>query len=144
MIHIPFPEPDFTVREENGKTYIFDRIRKRMVLLSPEEWVRQNFIAYLTLALRYPAALISIEKALQLGSLNKRYDIIVYKDDRPWMMVECKEAAVEITPATLEQILRYNMALPVEYLVLTNGKRTYCIRRSPADWAFLDRLPAYG
>jgi hypothetical protein len=143
MITIPFPAPDFTIREENGRTLIRDKIRRKMIVLTPEEWVRQNFLNYLTVTRQYPRGWIGVEKEIQLGSLKKRCDIIVYKHNRPWMIVECKEMEINIQSSTLEQILRYNMALPVEFLVLTNGRQTYCIRRSDTDWHFTDALPDY-
>lgn len=143
MITIPFPAPDFTIREEKGRTLIWDKIRRKMVVLTPEEWVRQNFLNYLVVTRHYPPAWIGIEKEIQLDRLKKRCDIIVYKNNLPWMMVECKELDIPIQASTLEQILRYNMAMPVEFLVLTNGRRTYCMRRSADDWRFTDALPDY-
>lgn len=146
MIAIEFPAPDFKIVNENDKTLIFDRFRKKYVVLTPEEWVRQNFLNYLTQTLSYPASLISIEKELYLGELRKRCDIVVYnKETRPWMIVECKEMDVPLTQTTLEQIVRYHMAIPAAYLVITNGVNTFCCRHETEinQWKFITQLPAH-
>lgn len=125
MIKIKYPSYPFKTRNENNRTYIFDTTRKQWLLLTPEEWVRQNFLQYLLQEKKYPAALLAVEKEIQLGELTKRCDIVVYGNDgRPQLIVECKSMDIELTPKTLEQILRYNITLNVPYLVITNG--TYC------------------
>ncbi len=145
MIVIQFPEPDFTIRQEGGQDLIFDKIRKKYIVLTPEEWVRQNFIHYLVAEKKYPATLFAVEKEIHLGSMRKRCDIIVYnRNSAPWMIVECKEMEVPVDEKTMEQILRYNMAVPVQYLVLTNGVHTYCVERMETEWKLLEELPAYG
>lgn len=145
MISIKFPEPDFTIRQEGGQDLIFDKIRKKYIVLTPEEWVRQNFIHYLVADKKYPATLLAVEKEIHLGSMRKRCDIIVYnRHSAPWMIVECKEMEVPVDEKTMEQILRYNMAMPVQYLVLTNGVHTYCVERKETEWKLLEELPAYG
>ncbi|QHS62365.1 type I restriction enzyme HsdR N-terminal domain-containing protein [Chitinophaga agri] len=146
MISIEFPAPDFKIVKENDKTLIFDRYRKRYVILTPEEWVRQNFLGYLVKTLGYPQSLIGVEKEIYLGELKKRCDIIVYnRSMQPWMIVECKEMDIPLTEATLAQILRYHMVLPATYLVITNGVNTYCCRHetSEQDWQFMSRLPTH-
>ena len=125
MLEIQFPEPDFRFQGEKGREMIWDRIRRKWVRLTPEEWVRQNFVRYLTAGKGYPAALIAIEKQIRLGELNKRYDIAVYHNTRPWLVIECKEPEVAIGPKVLEQILRYNSRLTAKYLVLTNGHQHF-------------------
>nr|WP_205195766.1 type I restriction enzyme HsdR N-terminal domain-containing protein [Chitinophaga sp. Cy-1792] len=125
---------------------IFDRFRKRYVVLTPEEWVRQNFLQYLDKVMKYPTALIAIEKEIYLGELKKRFDIVVYnREMTPWMLIECKEMEVPLTQATLEQAVRYNMVLPVQYLTITNGNNTYCCtyNKDQAQWQFLPELPSY-
>ena len=95
-------------------------------MLTPEEWVRQNFLQYLTQTKKYPASLIAVEKEIKLGELKKRFDIVVYdKNSKPWMIVECKEMNVSLDKSVLDQILRYNISLDVPYLVITNG--SYCM-----------------
>ncbi|MEO6540086.1 MAG: type I restriction enzyme HsdR N-terminal domain-containing protein, partial [Ferruginibacter sp.] len=130
-------------KEEEGKEFIFDEFRKRWVLLTPEEWVRQNFLQYLTQIKKYPASLIAIEKEIKLGELKKRFDILVYDSEtKPWMIVECKEMNVALDKAVLDQLLRYNIVLAVPYLVMTNG--SYCMAISLKDNAMteIDHLPA--
>ncbi|RYF80770.1 MAG: type I restriction enzyme HsdR N-terminal domain-containing protein, partial [Chitinophagaceae bacterium] len=95
MIPVQFPEPQFKLKKEGDKRYIFDAIRKTWLLLTEEEWVRQNFVAYLTNIMKYPVSLIALEKEMALNGLKKRFDILVYdKKHRPWMMVECKAPTV--------------------------------------------------
>ena len=109
----------------NGKQYIFDAIRKIWLLLTDEEWVRQSFVNYLTTQLKYPSAVIAIEKEILLNDLKKRFDILVYdKEHKPWMLVECKEPKVNLSDDVLQQVLRYNISVPVEYIVITNGNAT--------------------
>jgi hypothetical protein len=126
MIKIEYPPYQPKVKEEKGKEFIFDEFRKRWVLFTPEEWVRQNFLQYLTQTKKYPTALIAIEKVIKLGELKKRFDIVVYdRETKPWMIIECKEMNVPLDKTVLEQVLRYNMALKVPHLVITNG--SYCM-----------------
>lgn len=125
MIAVQYPEPRFRMKKENGKPYIFDAIRKVWLLLTEEEWVRQNFVNYLITQLNYPSTLIALEKEIRLNELKKRFDILIYtKDHRPWMLVECKEPKVNLSEDVLQQVLRYNISVPVEYIVITNGKAT--------------------
>ncbi len=126
MIKIEYPKYPFKIKKENNSEFIFDPFRKRWLLLTPEEWVRQNILQYLTGIKKYPSSLIAIEKEIFLGELKKRCDIVVYdKAAAPWMIIECKEMNVSLSEKTLEQILRYHITLPAKYLVITNG--SYCI-----------------
>jgi hypothetical protein len=146
MIQIQFPEPDFKVIKEGDKTMIFDRFRKKYVVLTPEEWVRQNFMQYLVQVMGYPAALIAMEKEIFLGEMKKRFDIVVYsRDMKPWMLIECKEMNVQLGQQTLEQVLRYRMVIPADYLVITNGSNTFCCtwEKESAQWQFLASMPPY-
>ncbi len=124
MIKIEYPPYQPKIKTVTGKEYIFDAIRKRWVLLTPEEWVRQNFLQYMILVKKYPSSLIAVEKEIELADLKKRFDIVLYKNARPWMIVECKETTVALDRKVLDQVLRYNMSLKVPYLVITNG--SYC------------------
>ena len=113
------------MKNENGRQYIFDSIRKVWVLLTEEEWVRQNFVNYLITQLKYPSAVIAIEKEISLNDLKKRFDILVYdKQHKPWMLIECKEPKVNLSEDVLQQVLRYNISVPAEYIVITNGNTT--------------------
>lgn len=143
LIPIAYPEPDFQISSEQGKQMIWDTIRKKRLVLTPEEWVRQNFIQYLTKVLKYPASLMAIEKGIQLTALKKRCDIVVYKKARPWMIVECKEPQIQINEKVLRQILTYNIALQVPYLVLTNGPHTFAVHIMGRHWEYLKLLPEW-
>lgn len=125
MIDVVYPEPHFRMKKDNGKQYIFDPIRRIWLLLTEEEWVRQNFVNYLVIQLKYPSTVIALEKEIRLHDLKKRFDILVYnKDHQPWMLVECKEPKVNLSEDVLQQVLRYNISLPVEYIIITNGNTT--------------------
>lgn len=145
MIQINYPDPDFRIREENNVSHIFDELRKTWLVLTPEEWVRQNFIHYLTKIKNYPSTLIAIEKQLKLGELVKRFDLLIYDSNhQPWMMVECKAMEVRLDQKVLEQILRYNMSVPVKYLIITNGVHCIGIKREGGTPEWLDVLPEFG
>lgn len=122
---------------------IWDRVRKKFVVLTPEEWVRQNFMAYLIRVMGYPGSLMAVEKEIRLGELKKRCDIVVYREALPWMIVECKEPGVRLTEPVLRQILAYNMTLRVPYLVLTNGDLTYGFKRDETGGIFITELPSH-
>lgn len=142
MITVAYPEPHFKTTIIGGKRAIFCLVRKRWMVLTPEEWVRQNFIAYLVSVLNYPASLIAVEKEIQLGELNKRFDILVYNGQhQPWLMVECKEPAVPLSEDVLQQVLRYGMAMPVSYVVITNGAVTVGWRREGSGLVMVEELP---
>jgi hypothetical protein len=142
MISINYPEPDFRIKKEEGKDFIFDTLRKKWLILTPEEWVRQNFISYLIREKKYPASLIAIEKEIRLGDMKKRFDILVYdKEHRPWMMIECKGQEIALDEKVLEQVLRYNISLPVEYLIITNGDQCYAWQKKEGKLDPVTDLP---
>ncbi len=126
MIKIEYPPYQPKIKEENDREFIFDEVRKKWIMLTPEEWVRQNFLQYLVQIKKYPASLIAVEKEIKLGDLKKRFDIVVYDSNtKPWMIVECKEMNVTLDKSVLDQVLRYNISLKVPYLIITNGR--YCM-----------------
>jgi hypothetical protein len=142
MLALQFPEPDFRIRTIDGREQVFDSLRKKWLLLTPEEWVRQNFVRYLTIVRKYPATLIAMEKELKLGELIKRFDILVYdKQHRPWMMIECKAMEVTLNESTLDQILRYNISIPVPFLIITNGKYCYGWERREGALEMISAFP---
>lgn len=144
MIKIEYPAYPFRIKKESDHEFIFDDLRKSWLRLTPEEWVRQNFVRYLVQVKGYPASLIAIEKEISLGELKKRFDILIYDQrHQPWMMIECKEMDVDINDNVLHQILRYNIAVPVRYMILTNG--SYCMgyERFVDRLEMLKHLPAY-
>ncbi len=141
MIKINYPPFNFKIKGEDSKEFIFDEIRKRWVRLTPEEWVRQNMIQYLLQELNYASSLFSIEKEVKLGELRKRCDIIIYKDAVPWIIIECKEPNVPLTEKTLQQILRYHLALPVPYLCLTNGNNVFLFEKRDEQFKEIFAFP---
>jgi hypothetical protein len=144
MIKIEYPPNSFRIKKVNNNEVIFDELRKSWLRLTPEEWVRQNFIRYLVLVQKYPASLIAIEREISLGELKKRFDILIYNQKhKPWMMIECKEMKVDIDQSVLEQVLRYNMAVPVRYMIITNG--THCMGYEKIDdrLEILEHLPSF-
>lgn len=143
MITIQYPPPGFRIKTEKGKEYIFDTLRKKWLSLTPEEWVRQNFVQYLVSVLNYPATLIALEKEIRLGELRKRFDILVYdKEHQPWMMIECKAMEVKLDDAVIQQLLRYHISVPVPYLVITNGKQCYGWEKTETGIVVLQNLPS--
>lgn len=142
MVHIAYPEPNFRIKQEDGKEFIFDTLRKKWLLLTPEEWVRQNFVQYLIEVMKYPVSLIAMEKEIKLGELKKRFDILVYDTThQPWMMVECKAATIKLEESVLQQILRYNITVPVPFIIITNGNLTYGWQRNDKDLLLITALP---
>lgn len=124
MLKIVYPEQNFKMKDEDGKQLIFDEFRKLWVRLTPEEWVRQNFLQYLVQVKNYPASLVAVEAEIKLNDLKKRCDIIVYKESKPWMIIECKEMNEPLNESVLQQVLRYNISIPSVYIVITNGSYT--------------------
>ena len=144
MIKIEYPPYQPKIKKEQSLEYIFDEMRKRWVVLTPEEWVRQNFLQYLTKIKLYPASLIAVEKEIALGELKKRFDIVVYdKNSRPWMIVECKEMNVALDQPVLDQVLRYNIQLQVPFLVITNGTHCFAFQNKNGQLTELTMLPSF-
>ena len=129
-----------------GTTQVFDQVRKKYLVLTPEEWVRQHFIHYLNQEKNYPLGLMGVEKMVKYNSMKTRADIVLYTTDgKPNMIVECKAPDVEITQDTFNQIARYNFKLRVEFLVVTNGMKYYCCKMDykTNDITFLKEIPVY-
>jgi hypothetical protein len=143
MIKIDYPPYQPKIKKEDNREIIFDEVRKKWVVLTPEEWVRQNFLQYLVQVKKYPASLIAVEKEIKLGDLKKRFDIVVYDaTSKPWMIVECKEMNVELNKQVLDQVLRYNITMQVPYLVITNGSYCMAFQCINNDLNELSELPA--
>jgi hypothetical protein len=142
-MHIQYPLYKPQIKEENKKEYIFDTIRKQWIRLTPEEWVRQNFINYLILEKKYPASLIAIEKEIKVGEMRKRFDILVYREATPWLIIECKELGTVINDAVAKQVLTYNIQLQVPYLILTNGNTTKGLLISNGKYESINEIPSY-
>ncbi len=121
-LELKYPSFGVRVRNGNGKTEIFDDIRKKWFVLTPEEWVRQHVLNYLINVKKYPSSLISVEKEITLNDLKKRFDIVVYKKNlSPFLIIECKAPFIELNITTIEQAQRYNLILKANYLMITNG-----------------------
>lgn len=143
MLQLIFPQHNFRIKKEKNKHLIFDEIRRTWVTLTPEEWVRQNFLQYLVKIKSYPPSLISVEKIIKVGELKKRYDIVVYHNNNPWMIVECKESNTPINTAVIEQVIRYNMALAISYFVMTNGVENFGYEIAVNSFKELNELPEF-
>ena len=144
MIKIEFPKDRIKMKQRGGINEIFDGIRKKWLLLTPEEWVRQNFIQFLLIKKNYPASLIAIEKEIKLGELKKRCDVVIYnRQSQPWMIIECKEMDVTLGEKTLEQILRYHITLPAKYLIITNGSYCFGFKKEKDQFFQIDLFPDY-
>ncbi|MBA3665228.1 MAG: type I restriction enzyme HsdR N-terminal domain-containing protein [Bacteroidetes bacterium] len=121
----PFP---VRVKNGNGNTMIFDAIRKRWLVLTPEEWVRQHLVNYLVTVKKYPSSFIAIEKEIALNDLQKRFDVVVYnKELKPYILIECKAPYIELNLQVAEQALRYNLNLKSEFVMITNGIADFVI-----------------
>jgi len=143
MILVDFPSYDFKIQTIHGKDQIFDPFRKKWVVLTPEEWVRQNILQYLIQVCKYPIELIAIEKTIQLGALNKRFDILVYHGTTPWMIIECKEANTPLSEKTILQLLQYQQVLDAKYLIASNGQQTIGAEIKMGNLHMLHQFPNY-
>lgn len=146
MQQLNFPKFLFRFKNSENKRLIFDDIRKKFVVLQPEEWVRQHCTQYLINHKNYPKSLINVEKELKINDLRKRYDIVVYNPDGSiHLIVECKSAKIKIDQSTFDQIARYNLALKATYLMVTNGlNHYYCQMDFEAErYQFLKDIPDY-
>lgn len=141
MISIAFRKYNFKVKELKGKRYIFDEIRKKYILITPEEWVRQNILHYLIYDLKYNKNRISVEKEFKVNKLTKRFDILIYNNKMEvFMLIECKAPEIKIDNKTAKQIFNYNIKFKAKYLVLTNGTETHCLN-DQSVW--LNEFPEY-
>ena len=131
----------FKFKYENDKKYIYDSNRKKYVVLTAEEWIRQHGLYHFMLVLHYPAAVISVEKQIKVGSRNRRYDIVVYKNSIPWLIVECKSEKEVLNDKVLSQLLAYNSTLDVAYLTITNGTQIMTYEIAAQTWK--NEFPCY-
>jgi hypothetical protein len=146
---LSFPEYQFKLRSdvEGGQSLkIFDSIRKKYVVLTPEEWVRQHLLQFLVNERKFPQSLLSVEKKVVVNRLYRRTDIVVYSNAlEPVMIAECKAPSVKISQATFDQAARYNMTLGVKYFLLSNGLESFCcsIDHVSESYVFLPEIPFY-
>jgi hypothetical protein len=137
---------NFKFKSSENKTLIFDKLRKKYMVLTPEEWVRQHFVCFLIEEKKYPVSLIAIEKQLTINNLKKRSDILVFNTDgKPEIIVECKAPSIKITQDAFDQIARYNLKLKAKYLIVTNGlEHFYCkMDFKKETYIFLKMIPDY-
>ena len=131
-------------RTEGGRTWVHDPVRRRWVVLTPEEGVRQRLLADLV-ALGYPPGLLAVERGVAFGGKTWRADVVAYgRDQRPALVAECKAPGVAIAQAAFDQLARYNAVLGAGVLVVDNGAARYCCVRDGAGWRFVEAIPAFG
>lgn len=134
----------FKTEEREGRTYVFDPLRRRQVVLTPEEEVRQKVLYLLVEQLQVPAGLVAVEYSLKVNGMDKRADVVVFgKEGHPLMIVECKAPTVTLTEAVLDQAVRYHSALKPSYLLLTNGTGMYCFKTEGQGLRSMDHLPGF-
>jgi len=146
MERLNLPTYDFKLKNSQNKTLIFDKLRKKYVVLTPEEWVRQHFVHFLIDKKNYPETLIAIEKQLTINNLKKRTDILIFNTNgNPEIIIECKAPSVRISQETFDQIARYNIKLNAKFLIVTNGiTHFYCqMDFNNKTYIFLKDFPSY-
>jgi len=138
------PAFQFKIEQHGDDFFIFDSIRKKNIVLTPEEWVRQNFIEFMCQVHQYPKELMSVEKGLKVLTLQKRSDILVYnRQGVPWLLVECKAPQVKLNEDTIYQALHYHIKLKVKFIIITNGLEHYCLKINETDYEFIENLPQF-
>ncbi len=146
MQKLNLPVYAFRTKKEGDKTLIFDSIRKKFVVLTPEEWVRQNFVQYLIKAKKYPETLMAVEKQIKVNNNPRRFDLLTYtRNGQPYLIAEFKAPDVKITQETFDQVVRYNMALKVDRVIVSNGMQHFAceINYVKNTYSFLYEVPEY-
>ncbi|WP_395066250.1 type I restriction enzyme HsdR N-terminal domain-containing protein [Flavobacterium sp.] len=146
MQKLNFPTFTFRFKNSENKVAIFDEIRKKFIILTPEEWVRQHVTQYLLQEKKYPKSYINVEKLIKINDLTKRYDLVVFQPNGElFLLVECKAPEVKISQQTFDQIARYNLTLKAKYLMVTNGLNHYFCEMDFENekYIFLEKLPDY-
>lgn len=146
MQKLNLPEYAFRTKNENGRQLIFDSIRKKFVVLTPEEWVRQNFIQYLKIEKKYPETLMAVEKQIKVNQKLRRFDLLVYsRNGQPHLIAEFKAPNVKITQDTFDQVIRYNMALRVDKVIVSNGLQHFAceIDYIKNSYSYLPEIPVF-
>ncbi len=146
MQNLNFPSFEFKIRTINYRQEIYDPVRHKYVVLTPEEWVRQHLILYLSLIKKFPLSVMGVEKQLMLNKQPKRFDLVVFsRNGSPYLLVECKAPGVEITEKAFDQAARYNMLLKAEYFFITNGLDHYTCRidYENKQYVFIEEIPQF-
>lgn len=141
MLQIDFPNFNFRIEKKDNKPFIFDPVRRKMVALTPEEWVRQHWISYLIEVMHYPSACMAVEKQIKLYGQNRRCDIVAYSEGEPWMLLECKEPETELNEKVLQQAIHYHAQLQVAYLVISNGNTHAAFHFLGTGYKLISELP---
>jgi hypothetical protein len=146
MKKLNFPVYSFRFKNSENKVAIFDEIRKKFILLTPEEWVRQHTVQFLLQDKKFPKSYINVEKLIKINNLSKRYDVVVFQPNGDiFLLIECKAPEVPISQNTFDQIARYNLVLKAKYLMVTNGLNHYFCQMDFENekYLFLNELPAH-
>ena len=146
MQKLNLPSCTFKIKSNENKRFIFDIIRKKYFVLTPEEWVRQHFIHFLIYEKKYPISLIAVEKQLTINHQKKRTDILVFNTEgTPEIIVECKAPKIKITQDSFDQIARYNLKLNAKYLIVSNGLEHYFCKMDYKNetYLFLEGIPSF-
>jgi hypothetical protein len=144
MLRLSFSDRRPALRKEGSKEQVFCPVRRKWIILTPEEWVRQHILIWLEQDCGVPLALTAVEKQISIGELNKRFDIVVYdRSGSPFLLMECKQMEVELDFSVLRQVLNYNIGLPSTYLAVTNGRYLSVFGRTEAGLAELEEMPVY-
>lgn len=139
-------QPALRITQTAGKKFIFDPVRKKELVLTPEELLRQLVLLYLLEDMKYPAHRIRSEIGIEVNGLKKRCDIVVFDADvKPWLLLECKSPKVALTQPVFEQAARYNLRLQAPFLGITNGLATFCcaLNFEQASFEYLHGFPEY-
>jgi type I site-specific restriction endonuclease len=151
LVPLHLPKPQLKLAKRNQQPYVWDVVRKKYLLLTPEEWVRQHWV-HLLQAKGYPLSNIQLEGGFAQNNLRKRSDILVYKQAKPFLLVECKSPQVPISQATMDQAAQYNLHYKAPFIALSNGLTHYCAEVSPTpdsesqgekQFQFIHEIPSY-
>jgi type I site-specific restriction-modification system R (restriction) subunit len=145
-MQLNFPTYKFKTKSEENTNYVFDIVRKKYVVLTPEEWVRQHMIHYLIEEKNYPQSLLAVERGLELNGLRKRFDLLAFnKNGQPLLLIECKSPDIELNKAVFEQIAVYNARFKVMQLLVTNGLQHIVVQYQPdfVGYEFLTEVPVF-
>lgn len=145
-MELSLPAFEYRVRKQKGLPVIYDIIRKKYVALTPEEWVRQHIIHFLVGHKGYPQSLIAVEKEIDLYGLRRRFDLVCFdRKGEPFLIVECKAPAVELSQKVFDQVFGYNLVMSARYIAISNGVKHYCgCMNVEKQFTFLDDFPAFG
>jgi len=146
MQKLNLPEYSFRIKSKQEKDFIFDSLRKKFVRLTPEEWVRQNFVQFLIVEKKYSVSLIAVEAGVKVNNNPQRADLVVFdRSGNPVLVAEFKAPEIKISQQTFDQIVRYNMQLKVKFLIVSNGFEHFCcsINYAENSYAFLPEIPDF-